>query len=310
MDILGGILAALLVFAMERIPFVEDGTHLFRFMNHHSKYFWPAINDMLSDQLLFLNSRTRFNDPYDSHPIVDSDLSTSAVRAYCDEAIQNPFNPMRTVTGVARILDLKVADRTRLTREMVKGIKSDMRQATEDFLDTAGLLSFSLTAENPLLWGHYAASFAGVCTVFRRGKSTTSCLSMCANVSYVGTRPRLPMSLFHNMTTRRMSGQSSEALENEIFFLSFLHKSNHWEYEQEARIFFPFGGSKKLSFDRTELVGFLMGPKSAPELEHKLRVEIAARRPSVALDRASLSNQDFRIIIPHKFTRRRSKESR
>ena len=44
---------------------------------------------------------------------------------------------------------------------MVENIKAEMRQATDEFLDTAGLLSFSLTAENPLLWGHYASVVYG-----------------------------------------------------------------------------------------------------------------------------------------------------
>jgi Protein of unknown function (DUF2971) len=286
---------------MEKIPFVKAGTYLFRFMDHRTEYFWSAINDMLSDRLLFLNSRTRFNDPYDSHPIIESDLSTSAIRSYWDEIIQNPSNPNRSLTSAARFQNLKTMGRAHLTKEMVKNIKAEMRQATEDFLNSAGLQSFSLTAENPLLWGHYAASFAGVCVIFRRSTSMNSCLSMCANVSYVDRRPHLPMSLFHNMTIRMMSSQAHELLANEIFFLSFLHKSNHWGYEQEARIFYPLSASKKCSFDGAELVGFIVGPRSGHELERKLKAEITARRPSAALHRASLSTTDFRIVIPHKF---------
>jgi hypothetical protein len=287
---------------MGNIPFIKAGTHLFRFMDPRTKHFWPTINDMLSQQVLFVNSRRHFNDPYDSYPIIENDLSSLAVRAYCDEMIQNPFNPNRTVTGMARILDLKASGRTRLTKKMVENIKAEMRQATDDFLDTAGLLSFSLTAENPLLWGHYAASFTGVCSIFNRSTSMSSSLSMCATVSYVDRRPRLPMSLFHEMSTKRMSSQPYDDLTNEIFFLSFLHKSNHWAYEQEARIFFPFSALKKLSFDAAELIGFILGPRSAPELEGKMRAEITARRSSVGLYNSSLSRNDFRIIIPHKFT--------
>ncbi|HMG78869.1 MAG TPA: DUF2971 domain-containing protein [Xanthobacteraceae bacterium] len=289
---------------MEKIPFVKAGTYLFRFMDSRTEHFWPAITDMLSEQTLFVNSRTRFNDPYDSHPIIENDLSTSAVRAYCEEMIKNPFDPKRSLTGIAHILDLKASGRTRLNKKMVENIKAEMRQATEDFLDTGGLLSFSLTAENPLLWGHYAASFAGICAIFRRSASTDSALSICASVSYVDKRPHLPMSLFHEMSIRRISGQDFDDIANDIFFLSFLHKSDHWAYEQEARIFYPFSAFQKLSFEPSELVGFILGPKSSSDLEQKMRTEIKKRRPSVALHKSSLSQNDFRIIIPHKFTQR------
>lgn len=138
---------------MEKIPFVEAGTHLFRFLDPRTKYFWPVITNMLSRHLLFLNSRTQFNDPYDSHPIIKNDLSSASIRSYLKEAIQNPFNPQRSPAGVAQLLILKDSGRTGLTKTMVGNIKTEMHQATEAFLDNAGQLSFSLTGENPLLWG-------------------------------------------------------------------------------------------------------------------------------------------------------------
>src|SRR6266436_5123340 len=137
---------------MSDIPYVDSGTYLFRFMDPCGQFFWPAINNMLSEQTLFLNSRTNFNDPYDSQPIIENDLSNSAIREYCQEAFQNPLNPKRSPLSVARIYNLKAAARTRLTKRNVEDIKADLHQSAVESLDAAGLLSFSLTAENPLLW--------------------------------------------------------------------------------------------------------------------------------------------------------------
>jgi Protein of unknown function (DUF2971) len=291
---------------MEPIPFVKAGTHLFRFMDSRTNYFWPVIADLLSQQKLFVNSRIYFNDPYDSLPIIENDLTNSAVRSYCEEMIQNPFSAKRSPTGIAQILDLKSSGRTHLNKNMIESIKAQMHRATEEFLDAAGLLSFSLTAENPLLWGHYAAAFTGVCAIFKRSASQSSVLSMCARVTYVDKRPRLPMSLFHEMARNQMYGQADDDRATEIFFLSFLHKSNHWAYEQEARIFYPLSASKKLSFEPNELIAFILGPRSSPELEQKMRAEVTTRRPSIALYKAVLSQNDFRIIIPHEFVRHRT----
>jgi hypothetical protein len=287
---------------MQIIPYVDPGTYLFRFMDHRTEHFWPSIADMLSKQELFLNSRTRFNDPYDSEPIIENDLSNSVIRNYIDQMVENPYNPKRKPSQIARIMRLKASGRPHLRKGGIQNIKESLRISANEFLNSCGLLSFSLTGENPLLWGHYAASFTGVCAIFRRGASTASALSICARVVYVDQRPRLALSLFQEMARARMANLSYDDLANEIFFLSFLHKSNHWSYEREARIFYPFSAFKKMPFDSSELLGFILGPKSAPSLEEKMREEIKTRQPSVALYKSSLSQNEFKIVIPHKFT--------
>lgn len=258
---------------------------------------------MLTEHRLFLNSRTRFNDPYDSRPIIEGDLSSSKIRDYVNDMVANPYNPKRKPSRIARIMSMASSGGPRLRKGAVQNIKNDLRANADEFLDSAGLLSFSLTAENPLLWGHYAASFTGLCAIFRRGLSTTSALSVCARVTYVEERPHLALSLLHTMASARMADQPYDDLANAIFFRSFLHKSNHWIYEKEARIFFPFHAFKKLHFESGELVGFILGPKAPDSLEHKLRDEIKQRNPSVGLHNSSLSPREFKIVIPHKFTR-------
>lgn len=271
-------------------------------MDHRTEHFWPSIADMLSEQKLFLNSRTKFNDPYDSEPITETDLSNSTIRDYLNEMFENPDNHKRSPSQVLRIISAKASGRSYLTKGGIQNVKESLRANTKEFLDLCGLLSFSLTAENPLLWGHYAASFTGVCAIFRRGTSTESVLSMGARVAYVDQRPRLPLSLFQRLTQARTTDQSYNDLANEIFFLSFLHKSNHWSYEKEARIFYPFSALKKVPFESGELLGLILGPKSPPSLEERMRAEIRERRPSMALYKSSLAQNEFKIIIPHKFT--------
>jgi hypothetical protein len=61
---------------------------------------------------------------------------------------------------------------------------------------------------------------------------------------------------------------------------------------------------KKLPFEHNELVGFILGPNSSDERDKKMGDEIKGRRPSVTLHKASLSQNEFRIIIPHKFAHR------
>jgi hypothetical protein len=303
---MGGPHAAHFGLAMNPIPYIKPGTYLFRFLNPSGPHFWPTITALLSEQMLILNSRRNFNDPFDSQPEIVNDVSSSALRAYLDDALQHPFNSRRSLASVARIMELKATGRTTLDKRHLENIKAGLHKSAEEILDAAGLLSFSLTAENPVLWGHYSASSTGICAVFRRGTSQNSGLSVCARVAYVDKRPQLPLSLIHEMTRRRMAHESYDDLVNQIFFLSFLHKSTHWAYEQEARIFHTFHAFKKLPFDSSEFVGFILGPRSSEELGQKIRGEIKRRRPSTGLDRSMLSATEFRIIIPHKFVQHHS----
>lgn len=288
-------------FSMPKLAYVQPGTYLFRFMDHRTNHFWSVVSDILSENKLFLNSRTNFNDPYDSQPIIVDDMRNSTIRAYFNDMLQNPLNPARSPVATLRILEMISTGKTHLQKLHIENIRAGLRQTSSEVLDKAGLLSFSLTAENSLLWAHYASSFTGVCAIFRRSTSMTGAFSVCAKVSYVRERPRLRQSLLHELAVRLMANQSSGEVAEEVFFLSFLHKSEDWAYEQEARIFHPFHAFEKLPFDPTEFVGFILGPNSPPGLETRLRQEIGKRRPSASLIRSSLSQREFRIIIPHKF---------
>src|SRR4051812_4984192 len=65
-------------------------------------------------------------------------------------------------------------------------------------------------------------------------------LCVCAQVSYVEKRPQLPTSLFYRMVRAQRAGEPFGDLADEIFSLSYLHKSAEWSYEKEARIYYPF----------------------------------------------------------------------
>jgi hypothetical protein len=285
------------------IPYVDKGTYLFRFMSPGAAHFWPGMMQILTEHKLFLNSRTNFNDPYDSRPIIIDDLSHSALKAYFNDMVRNPFNPKRTASGMSKIFEMRAAGRTTLNKKHSDNIKRGLRKNSDEYLDKGGLISFSLSAENPLLWGHYAASFSGICLVFRRGSSTRSALSVCAKVNYVERRPFLPLSLYCELAHRRMTERPIDDVAEKILSLSFFHKSNHWAYEREARALFPFYALETLSFEPSELAAIIIGPKSSPELESKIRCEVKAHQPTVSIYNASLSQSDFKIVIPHIFTR-------
>jgi hypothetical protein len=212
--------------------------------------------------------------------------------------MQNPFHPMRDPSHALQILRLRAEGKTRLTNQHITNIKAGMVRKATEYLDGCGLASFSLLSNHPLLWSHYAAGSSGICFVFKRGSSMQSAFAVCATVSYVQKRPELPTSLFYRMIQAQRSEEPFEELADQIFSLSYLHKSAEWAYEQEARIYYPFSASKKIPFDPNELVGILLGPKSTKELEAQLRSKIVGLRNPISLHRATLSESGFGIEIP------------
>jgi hypothetical protein len=284
---------------MSDIPYVQPGEYLFRYMDHRTEYFWPAITDILATQELYLSSRTKFNDPYDCQPKLLDNVKISDLRLHTAEMIQNPWRADRDAEDVIKILRLKERGRTTLTRGQMQNIKAEMLKSVSEYLDQCGVVSLSLTSNNPLLWSHYAANASGVCVAFRRGSSMGSAFAVCAKVSYVEVRPRLPTRLLSELVRfQRLNDKRFNELSDRVFSLSFLHKSKEWEYEREARIFYPFRAFTKIRFDRGELQSIVVGPRSSPDLETKLKQLVAQLAPRVTVQRASLSQSGYGIIVP------------
>jgi hypothetical protein len=236
--------------------------------------------------------------------VIKDDLQSSAIRRYVNDMMRNPFNPNREPETISKILALISRGKTRLNNDQIDNIKKKARANAAQYLDECGILSFSLNPQNPLLWGHYAASFAGVCIVFQRDNSLNSIFSVCAKTTYVNSRPHLRLSELFDLGVRRITDQPYNDLADRIFFYSFLHKDCHWSHEEEARIFYPFDAFKKKHFHPNELVAIVAGPRSQPDTITRLIDEIKSRRPSVAFHHATLSDTEFKIIIPSCYLRR------
>lgn len=283
---------------MREIPYVEPGILLFRYFSPRTEYFWPTLAEILSEQKIYLSSRTAFNDALDSRPEIVDDLSAKDIRRDARELVRNPWVSTLTLTEILKLIEIRNQRRNLLSKQQIKNLKAALFRTADEFLDQCGLSSFSLSANHPLLWGHYAAGCTGICLVFKRNNSQTSGLCLCAKVSYVEIRPRLPLSLFYRMREAQRAGQPIDEIVNKIFFLSFLHKSKSWEYEQEARIHFPFEASKKIRFEPDELIGIILGPNSSVDLEERMRAEVHQRASSVQVVRAAIPKKGFDFVIP------------
>jgi len=95
-------------------------------------------------------------------------------------------------------------------REFRKALK----KTKADISKTKGILCFSKTWRNPVLWGHYADKHKGICLGFEVPRS------VLGKVKYVDSRPSRPDVL-------------DEAFMKRLLFTKF----SHWQYEQEYRVY-------------------------------------------------------------------------
>ncbi len=89
-----------------------------------------------------------------------------------------------------------------------------LRKTKAELSKTKGLLCFSKTWTNPVLWGHYADRHRGMCLGFDVPES------ILGKVQYVDSRPARPDVL-------------DEAFMKRLLFTKF----SHWQYEQEYRAY-------------------------------------------------------------------------
>lgn len=101
-----------------------------------------------------------------------------------------------------------------------KDFRKKFRQKRAEFARDFGILCFSKSWHNPVLWSHYGDKHAGVCLGF----DVTD--SLLTNVRYYPSLKSMESAIRIN------DGQIASELLRELVFMKF----QDWSYEEEARI--------------------------------------------------------------------------
>ena len=120
-----------------------------------------------------------------------------------------------------------------------------VRDTKRGLAQSQGLLCFSRTWTNPVLWSHYADRHRGMCLGFDLPRT------FVRKVSYVARRPAIPSVVDQSFAKR-------------LLFTKF----SHWRYEQEFRSFVTLeeheGGLYFMDFsDKLRLAEVTIGSESA-----------------------------------------------
>lgn len=158
----------------------------------------------------------------------------------------------------------------------------------DDFATRYGILSFSRSWQNPLLWSHYAEKHKGICLGFYVPRDSNSLMP----ISYTG---------------RRLVGIVERVIDRHKFDEAAMRrvlrtKFEDWRYEKEARIFTRLedrDATTGLYFadfqPKLRLQQVILGPRFAESTQELLEL-IKGFGKQVSIIQSRLAFRSFRVI--------------
>ncbi|WGM37530.1 DUF2971 domain-containing protein [Caulobacter sp. NIBR1757] len=246
-----------------------DGRHLNieqAFILKHAKqptsiFKFRAVTDYalanLSDDTVWLNSPSNYNDPFDcAAALSPSDLMKASLK---DPHAPIPFdeiaarigsdllsealsadNPLREIAHRLLSSDPKI-DHTRIP-EMIEAIEQSyiavsapyLSQTVSKIKDSLKICSFCATKEPILMWSHYANNHRGFCVEYATDDLHDMARRMLFPVIY-------SEKLFDSTPYHTAAMKDLESFNNLYPILQALYKAPEWAYEQEWRLVFAGG---------------------------------------------------------------------
>jgi hypothetical protein len=173
-----------------------------------------------------------------------------------------------------------------LQRKAFADWKQELSQST-------GLICFSKSWRNPLLWGHYADRHSGIALGFEVPDS------LPVDVVYSATRVKIPTEAMNDNLVL------DEALMNRLLRTKF----EDWRYEDESRVFVKLDHSTReagMYFQNfgpdLALAEVVLGPNCDLPID-RVRVMVNSAHPGVRVAKARMAYRSFHIVEDRAFRR-------
>ncbi|MDR4492922.1 MAG: DUF2971 domain-containing protein [Hyphomicrobiaceae bacterium] len=228
---------------------------------------------------LLLNRKLYFAQPSQLNDPLDSTVDISAEYQRARESIVN------SDTDGSMLFLMSFLGEYYFFENKESGQNLSLHEAIPQFISPLGILAFSKTSTDALLWAHYADGHRGLCLGFDANELSNEPswkdVFIKDEISYWDTPPYVDV--FQSLAEKlRMylapSGEiawpeNARETFKEIYIealirSSLLAKSNNWEYEQEYRMISAASG--ELSFPPTALREVIRGAKIAASDEETL----------------------------------------
>lgn len=247
---------------------------LFKYRALHRPRF-DRDRDIILKHRLWAGSPLAFNDPFDCFPRVDTSGTEREKSRWAQKAAGRHFY------GKPRAERRRFAKRIRDGLRRTTGNPNADRGASnawKDYLKDIGVIAFAERPDDLLMWGYYADSHQGYCLEFATNDMP---LVLANRVLYSEERP----------VFRVFDPDRKELMERLL-----LKKAAVWEHEREWRIA-RADAVGPMEFPAPALRSIILGANVRANDEAALR-KICAERPNdVALKRAVLDAQSFKLVI-------------
>ena len=258
---------------------------LFRYMSV------KRADSAIRDSQLYLSAPIDFNDPFDCRMPLSFDASSRDQKAYARQLIREKNPGLNRHDARARVA---MVDRG--TYETAYG------RALQRYSEQAGILCFSETNSDILMWSHYAAKHSGICLGFSFNFDERPFLeSPTYEVEYAD---KVPDVRFFEIARDMKSADTELKLSAQRKFVKaiFLTKARHWEYESEWRTIAlnPSRASKGLrDYPPSRLTDVIFGCRISEEDERAIRSSMSSRTHPVRIQRARRMEKVFGLeIVP------------
>lgn len=174
-----------------------------------------------------------------------------------------------------------------------KKFRKGLRSWRTEFNESNGLLCFSRSWENPVLWSHYASKHRGMCLGFELANE------MAQPVQY--TTDRVPIKFAEDDSEKGLALSFVKAL--------LATKFEHWRYEDEVRVFVSLdaktceAGSYFYPFsDKLRLVEVILGPLCGLPISD-IRALVRGTYARVAVTKSRLAFKWFKVVSDERSVR-------
>lgn len=172
-----------------------------------------------------------------------------------------------------------------------RNFRPAIRAMKKHFNETQGILCFSKTWENPVLWSHYADKHKGIALGFDISDENV--------VEIIYSDDRIPLEFEGNNPANGVALSCVNRLVRT--------KYKHWTYEDEIRLVFalseatPDGGSYYIDFDeKMSLKEVMLGPLCEIPVE-SVQALVERLHPAVHVRKARLAFTKFSVIPDQRY---------
>lgn len=243
-------------------------------LQNRSIFKYHRINKFLYDLLInseiWFSDPFSYNDPFDCNLTIDGNNRPEQIKKYFNVA--NWEKSADTDNDIQKLITSNFQN--------VEAFQRKLNSISRKAIGQLGLTCFTQTKDNLLMWAHYTEDHKGVCLEFDY-KKDTGFFSPFKKVSYDKKYP-----IYNYYDDKKM-----------VVEMLMLHKSNHWEYEQEVRIIKKKKGL--YPFNPESLIGIYFGvrtPDSQIETIKKL-VKERVKYNHTKFYKGKLDQTDYKLIF-------------